>query len=393
MNESARPRDYAGVALVTPTSLTYVRYSDHGAAWFIGRALSQMLAQAGIDKADVDGLAVSSFTLAPDTVVSLTEHFGMTTRWIEHLVTGGASGVMAMQRAARAVQAGDADIVACIGGDTSRKGGFRDLIANFSRFSKDAVYPIGAGGPNALFALITKHYMERYGATREDFGRICIAQRYNAGHFENALLRKPLTMAEYLNARPIAEPLHLFDCVLPCAGAEGFLVMSCERARALELPYAVILAAGESQNAFMEDEVHFRGGWRNYRDRLYQAAGAGPQDMDFLQTYDDYPVIVMLQLEDLGFCEKGGAPAFVRGTPLSFDGGGLPHNTSGGQLSRGQAGAAGGFLGVVEAIRQLTGAAQENPVEHAELGMVSGYGMVMYDHCLCTNAAILARGK
>ena len=100
----------------------------------------------------------------------------------------------------------------------------------------------------------------------------------------------------------------------------------------------------------------------------------------------------MLQMEDLGFCEKGRAPELVRTRPLTWNGGGLPHNTCGGQLSAGQAGAAGGFLGTVEAIRQLTASGLSNRVAGANTGMVSGYGMVNYDRCLCTSAMILGRG-
>jgi acetyl-CoA acetyltransferase len=131
-----------------------------------------------------------------------------------------------------------------------------------------------------------------------------------------------------------------------------------------------------------------RGGWRMDRDDLYAQAGAKPADVDFIQTYDDYPVIVMIQFEDLGFCEKGEGPAFVRTHSTTFDGD-LPNNTSGGQLSVGQAGAAGGFLGMTEAIRQLTGFAGERAVKDASLGLVTGFGMVTYDRCLCTGAVLL----
>ena len=382
---------YTNIAVVAATSFGYTRYSEHGAQWFLGSLLREMLKQAGLNKTAVDGLAVASFTLAPDTVVALTEYLSLSPRWIEHLPYGGASGVMALQRAARAVQNGDAGVVACIAGDTHRREGFKDLIANFSRFSADSVYPYGAGGPNSVFAMITRAYMERTGATREDFGRICTAQRFNATHFPGALLKEPLSMEDYLSARPVADPLHLFDCVMPCAGAEGFLVMSVDRARSLNLPYARILAVGERHNAFRDDEVVTRGGWETYRDALYAAANMGPTDINLLQTYDDYPVIVLLQLEDLGFCARGEAPEFVRRTALTFNGGGLAHNTSGGQLSAGQAGAAGGFLGLVEALRQLTVIGLQNAVPDARTALVSGYGMVNYDRCLCTSAAILAR--
>ena len=126
------------------------------------------------------------------------------------------------------------------------------------------------------------------------------------------------------------------------------------------------------------------------RDDLYAQAGARPQDIDFVQTYDDYPVVVMMQFEDLGFCRKGEGPEFVRAHRTTHDGD-FPNNTGGGQLSGGQAGAAGGFLGLTEAIRQLTGAAGERAVRDARLGLVGGYGMVTYDRCLCTGAVILGR--
>lgn len=390
----SNPGPYSGIALVCPTTLGYSKTSEHSARWFIGSVLRELIAAAGIDKAEVDGLAISSFSLAPDSVSFLTQHFNMSVRWLEQLPFGGASGILAMRRAARAVQCGDADIVACIGGDTAAAGSFRELVADFSSFSNSASYPYGSGGPNTPFALITQRYMDEYGAGREDFGRLAVSQRYNARHFAGALLGdKPLSMDDYLAARPICTPLHLYDCVMPCAGGEGFLLMSQERARALGLAHVSILAADERHNAFADDPVQLRGGWPLFRDQLYAAAGIGPADIDLVQTYDDYPVISMLQLEGLGFCEPGGAAQLVRNTSLTFDGGGLPHNTSGGQLSVGQAGAAAGYLGLVETIRQLTHSAGDNQVPGAEFAMVSGYGMINYDRGLCSAATILRGGK
>ena len=108
-----------------------------------------------------------------------------------------------------------------------------------------------------------------------------------------------------------------------------------------------------------------------------------------METYDDYPVIVMMQLEGLGFCAKGEAPDFVRAHDLTV-GGDFPHNTSGGQLSVGQAGAAGGHLGLVEAVRQVTGRALGAQVPGARTALVSGFGMVNYDRGICSSAVILA---
>ena len=199
-------------------------------------------------------------------------------------------------------------------------------------------------------------------------------------------------MEEYLDARPIADPIHLFDCVMPCAGADAFLVMREERARDLGLPHALVRGAIERHNAYADDPVLLRGGWLVDRDDLYAQAGVKPADIDFVQTYDDYPVVVMLQFEDLGFCEKGEGKEFVRTRTLTHDGE-FPNNTSGGQLSAGQAGCAGGFLGMVEAIRQLSGEAGDRAVQDARVGLVSGFGMVTYDRCLCTGAVILVRAS
>ena len=368
---TTRRLGYDGVAVAVPVTVPYVRYSTEGAHWFVGRALEALVRESGLAKEAIDGLTISSFSLGADTAVGLTQHFGLSPRWLDHLPTGGASGVMALRRAARAVQAGDADIVACVGADTNHVDSFRLMLGGFSHFARDASYPYGAGGPNSIFAFITDHYMRAFGARREDFGRIAVAQRSNALANPNALFRKPLTLDEYMSARVIAEPLHLYDCVMPCAGGEAFLVMREERARDLGLPHVLV-----------------RGGWRVDRDELYAQAGAAPADIDFVQTYDDYPVIVMMQFEDLGFCAKGEGPAFVRERRLGFDGD-FPNNTGGGQLSTGQAGAAGGFVGMTEAIRQLTGAAGARQVKDARLGLVTGFGMVTYDRCLCTGAVIL----
>ncbi len=392
-------KDYQGVVLAAPVSFGYTRQSPHSANWFIGCTLAAMLKQARLTKNDIDGLAVSSFSMGADSAITLTQHLEMSPRWIEQAPYGGAAGLLALRRAARAIQSGDANIIACVGGDGAAHRAFEGTAANFSNFTIDASFPYGAGGPNAAFAMITRHYMDTYGATREDFARIALDQRYNGNHYPAALLgHKSLSLQQYLGSRPIAGPLHLFDCVMPCAGGEGFLVMGEDRARQLGLPYCHLLAAGELHNAHRDDPIQFRGGWTDYVDELYRMAGLGPEHIDILQTYDDYPVISMMQMEDLGFCRKGEGPAFVQGTDMRFDGSGsalrkLPHNTSGGQLSVGQAGAAAGYLGLVESLRQLTSSAGANQVPGARHAMISGFGMINYNRGLCSAAAILSRAQ
>lgn len=385
-------KPYDDVVACVPVTVPYRRYSVNSAHWWIARALHALVKRAGVRLKDIDGLSVSSFTLAPDTAIGLTEHFGVSPRWLDHVPLGGASGVVALRRAARAVESGDADLVACVAGDTNHVDSFRRTLSNFSRFAQDAVYPYGAGGANASFALIARHYMKRFGARREDFGKLCVAQRTNALTFPYALMKTPLSLDAYMTARPIADPIHLFDCVMPCAGAEAFLVCRGETARTLGLAGARLLASIERHNAYADDPVQMRLGFACDAQELWAMAGVPPQAVDFVETYDDYPVISMMQFEDLGFCSKGEGKDFVRAHSFTNDGT-FPHNTSGGQLSVGQAGAAGGYLGLVEALRQLTGSALGSAVADAALGLVCGFGMITYDRGLASAAAVLARAS
>jgi acetyl-CoA acetyltransferase len=387
-----RRAGYEDVVVAVPVTVPYVRYSTRGAHAFVARALRALLEASGLNKTDLEGLCLSSFTLAPDTAVGLTQHLGLSLRWLDHVPMGGASAIVALRRALRAVASGDASIVACVAADTNQEDTFRATLGSFSQFAQDAVYPYGAGGPNASFAFLTAYYMRAFGARREDFGKLCIAQRENALRYPHALFKKPLGLDEYLNARLIAEPLRLFDCVMPCAGAEAFLVMSRARAGDLGIPFARVLATMERHNSFPEDPIQTRGGWVLDREELFAQAGVTHRDIDFLETYDDYPVMSALQIEDLGFCGKGEAPAFIRDHTLTIDGT-FPVNTSGGQLSVGQAGAAGGYLGMTEAIRQATGTARGTAVPNAGIGLVSGFGMINYDRGLSCGAVILAGPK
>lgn len=385
-------RGYDGVAVAVPVTVPYERFSTRGAPWFLGRVLAELVRQAGVPKDAIDGLCVSSFSLTPDTAVGLTQHLGVSPRWLDHIPMGGASGVVAVRRAARAVQAGDADIVACISGDTNHVDSFRSMLGSFSAFARDATWPYGSGGPNSMFAFITAHTMRTRGARREDFGKICVAQRQNALGIPHAMFKKPLSLDEYMAARVIADPIHLFDCVMPCAGGDGVLVMSEARARDLGLPFVQVLAATERHNAWRDDPIMTRGGWSVDRDDLFAMAGVQPKDLDLLQFYDDYPVIVMMQYEGHGLCAEGEGAEFVRAHTLDCAGT-MPTNTSGGQLSMGQAGAAGGYLGLVETVRQLTDRPLGAAVPDAKVGLVSGFGMITYDRCLCTGALILGRAS
>src|SRR5881398_2220597 len=125
--------------ITTPITIPYARFSENSAHWFAARALGEMLEAAHLDKASIDGLCFSSFTLAPDTAVALTQHLDVSLRWLDHIPMGGAAGIVALRRAVRAVEAGDAEVVACIAADTNGTDTFNSTLGSFSQFTQDAV--------------------------------------------------------------------------------------------------------------------------------------------------------------------------------------------------------------------------------------------------------------
>jgi acetyl-CoA acetyltransferase len=366
----------------------YAKRTDRTLIALLADAAKRALASAGLERADIDGIAVSSFELPPDNAVTLAEQFGLSVSWAYFGTAGGAGPVASVINAIRAVEARDAKVVLCLSGDNYDVAGHYRLMDRFNKALINYGTPNGFGGANGLFGIIQRKHMETYGTRREDLGRIAVGQRASARLNENALLRGPMTIEDYLAARVIADPIRLFDCVLPCAGADSVIVGALDRAPSGK--GVRVLSGYERHNHPAGEIAPLTGGWELFRDALWREAGIGPEEVDFVQAYDDYPIMVAIQLEDLGFCPKGEVGPFLSRRTFSFDGS-FPLNTNGGQLSCGQAGAAGGMIGLVEAVRQLRGEAGAFQVQVAARGLVSGYGMVGYGHGLSTSSLVLER--
>ena len=343
-------------------------------------AARRALRNAGLAPGDVDGLAVASFSLAPDRAVDLAWTLGLRLRWLMDDGNGGAAGLNMLQHAVRAVEAGDADTVLVVAGDCLDRQAFSRLVNGFNAATRDYLAPLGFGGPNALFALLTRRHMARHGLEREDYGELVVAQREWAARNPGAVYREPLTLAEYLAAPIVAEPLSRYDCVPVVAGADAVVVTAGRGRRRVALR-----ALRASYN---HDQQEGDGLSTGLAAALWDEAGGGPAEVDLALVYDDYPAIVLVQLEDLGFCARGDAKRFVAETIARRL---LPLNTSGGQLSAGQAGAAGGLHGLVEAVRQLRREAGRRQVAGARRALVTGYGMALYRYGACANAAVLER--
>jgi len=381
---------FDGVRIVGAGQAVYSKRPGRNVQRLLYEAGTAALTDAGLDWHSVDGLAITCFLLPPDNAATVAEHFGIEARFLFQGLYGGASGIIGMAHAARAIRDGACDVVVVAAADAFDVAGHNATLDHFNGSVREYMSPQGFGGANGMFALHTRLYMERHGASREDFGRFCIALRDNAGRNPNALLRQPLTMEAYLNAKPIADPLHLYDCVMPCIGADAVVLVSERIAHRLNGPAVRILAAEEIHNFPANDPYAVPGGWSGLAERLYARAGVEPGQIGFAQVYDDYPVMAFVQLEGLGLAHAGGAARFVREHDLTTHGD-FPVNTGGGQLSAGQAGASGGMIGLYEAVAQLMGRAGARQVSHTRPCVVSGYGMVAYGRGLCSSAAILER--
>jgi acetyl-CoA acetyltransferase len=381
---------FEGVRIVGAGQTTYEKKSSKSVQRLIYEASAAALADAGLEWNAVDGLAVTCFLLPPDNVATVAEHLGVEARFLFQGLYGGASGVIGMAHAARAIRDGSCDVVVCAAADAFDVAAHNETLDRFNGSVKEYMSPQGFGGANGMFALHTRLYMERHGARREDFGRFCIALRENALLNPNALFKQPLSMDAYLNAKQIADPLRLYDCVMPCVGGDAIVLASERIAASLKGPSVRILSAEEIHNFPANDPYTVPGGWSGLSERLYARAGIRPDQLDFAQLYDDYPVMAFVQLEGLGLCAPGTALRFVRDTDITTKGT-LPINTGGGQLSAGQAGASGGMIGLYEGVAQLLGRAGDRQVPGARRGLVSGYGMVAYGRGLCSSAAILER--
>ncbi len=353
---------------------------------FLAEAGTSALQSAGLTFKDIDGLAICSFELWPDNTVTAAEQLGISPSWAYLGTAGSAGPVASVINAMHAIENGHASAVLCIAGDNYDVSGHFRLMDNFSRGLRNYGTPLGFGGANGLFGIIQRKHMETYGTRREDLGRISVDQRRSAQRNEMALLRGPLTIEDYLSARVIADPIRLYDCVLPCAGAEAVVVTTLDRAPPSK--GVRILSGFEQHNHPPMEIAPLRGGWEVFAKKLFDKAGYGPADMDFVQAYDDYPIMVAIQLEDLGFCKKGEVSSFLAKHTFHWEGS-LPLNTGGGQLSCGQAGIAGGLLSVTEAVRQLRSEGGDRQVPNAHRGVVAGYGMVGYGHGLSASSIIV----
>jgi acetyl-CoA acetyltransferase len=350
----------------------------------LAEAGGKALADAGLSWSEVDGLAVASFSLRPDHSIDLAWRLGLKLRWLMEDPHGGASALTMLQHASAAIGAGDARVVLLLAGDHLQGPDFRSLVNEFNVATRDELAPLSYGGPNALFALLMQRHMAKFGLTRETYGGVAVAQRRWATRNPGAVYRHTLSLDEYLAAPNVVPPLCRYDCVPLVTGADAVVLVAPD-VHAQGVPVAVRGVVAHHNPDHQEGDGLITG-LPDVARELKERTGRDPATCDIVSVYDDYSVMVLIQLVDLGLVSDGDIERYVRVELLER---GRPVNTSGGQLSAGQAGAAGSMHGLVEAVRQLRMAADGRQVQGARSALVSGYGMVLYRYGACANAALL----
>ena len=381
---------FSNAAIIGVGQSAYTRRPEPGktALHFMRDAVVAALKDAQLDAKDVQGLAVASFSLAPDAAVDLAWKLGLSLRWILQDTNGGSSAMNMLGHALRGVETGAAETILVLGGDATGLAGYAKVAANFNTVTQKHLAPLGHGGPNGVYALVASRQMKKYGLQKSDYGHIAIAQREWASKNPHAVYRTPLTMEEYLAAPLVADPLSRYDCVPVIAGAQAMIVARPDRAPQGRSGVRVRAHRG-SFNYDNQEGDGLQTGISTFANELWSEAGVRPDDVDVASIYDDYPTMVLAQANDLGLIPGGDLSRFCRVTIGEKR---FPVNTWGGMLSAGQPGGfAGGLNGITEAVLQLQRRAGERQVKDAKLAVATGYGMTMYRYGGTAAAAVLER--
>lgn len=358
---------------------------------------AQALADAGLTWADVDGLYDAGDAGGGVAGLVLAEYLGVHPRVIDTTSTGGSSYEVLTAHAARDISLGRARVALITYGSRQRSKGRGGLPAG--DLPNNNMEDVWGNILIGLYALATRRHMHQYGTTSEQLAEIAVTTRRHATRNPAAVealtdlgIRRngEIAVDDVLSSRVIADPLHLLDCCLVSDGGGAVVIVSPEVARDTKQPPVWVLGSGEAVGYFDNSSEISASAAASSGPAAFGQAGISPSEIDVAMCYDSFTYTVLTILEDLGFCAKGEGPDFVRAHDLTVEGS-LPLNTSGGQLSVGQAGAGGAYLGLTDAVRQLTDAALGRPVRDARIGAVTGFGMINYDRGVCTSAAILAR--
>jgi acetyl-CoA acetyltransferase len=334
-------------------------YDSYG---YAAVALRRALADAGLSRDDLDGLIVGG----PIAYERMAEQVGVEPTWAGQ---GDAPG--AVTQAVLAITSGFAETVAVVYGNDQRTAGTAyggpDAMGGEAILSYVYFAPWGFTSQGAIYAMMTRRYMEVHGLTAEELGQVAVGQRAFAALNPKAVMRRPITTEDYLNARYIAEPLRLYDYCLINDGGVAMILTTKDRARRGPNPLVTIEGLGKADQKIgattLRPRLHtfYHEGHDKVAEQVYATAGITQDAVDVLGVYDSFSCHIPYALEGFGFCERGEAGRFLleKGTG---PGGALPTNTSGGHLSESYMQ---GWNHQPELVRQVRGTCGDRQVEGA----------------------------
>jgi acetyl-CoA acetyltransferase len=343
------------------------------------QAAQQALDDAGLARAAVDGLICGYSTTFPHMMPAgaFAEHFGLRPQFAQGVAMGGATGLGMTALAQQLTDAGVLRTVLVVAGENRLTGQSRDdSIRTLAQVGHPRYeVPLGANVP-AYYALLASAYLHDRSATRADLAQLAVLMRANAGRHPEAHLRDPVTVADVLASRPIAEPLHLLDCC-PISDGGAAVVVTARPVAKHSVRIRSSAQAHLHQHVTVAD-LRATGAGQAAGSALAQA-GIRLADIDVAGVYDSFTVTLAMLLEEIGLARHGAAGRQAADGEFG-SGGRVLLNADGGLLSHGHSGVAGGLAHLIETVRQLSGRAAGARARDARLGLVHAEGGVLSAH-------------
>jgi acetyl-CoA acetyltransferase len=358
------------------------RIADAGSVLAIQADVARRAADdASIPLSEIDGLMVSGAWNLPGPgvlpTVAVGEYLGLRPRFMDSTNIGGSTFEQFIAHASMAIERGYADTVLVTYGSLQRTERSRSLVGRPPELMMQHETPYGLPTPAGAYAMAAMRHMHEFGTTSEHLASIASQTREWASLNPEAMYRAPLSVDDVLASPMVSDPLHKLDCCLVTDGAAALVITTEENAGAHGSRGVSVAGYAEQQSHWtvsqMDDLVVTPAAITG--PRALAMAGISIDDIDVVEVYDSFTITALLQLEDLGFCEKGEGGRLVTEVGIGPKGG-LPVNTHGGGLSYAHPGMYGMFI-LVEAVRQLRGEARERQVPDASVALVSGMGGVL----------------
>jgi acetyl-CoA C-acetyltransferase len=312
--------------------------------------------------------------------MSMVEYMGLRPHHVDSTDTGGSSYLLHVSHAAQAIAAGKCKVALITLAGRPRADGMATGTVPRSRGGTPTPdepfeFPYGPTVVN-MYAMCAMRHMYEFGTTSEQLAWIKVAASHHAQYNEHALLKDVVTVEQVVNSPMISDPLHRLDCCVITDGGGAIVVVAPEIAAKLKRPKVKLIGAGEFVKTQMGGKVDLTySGARFSGATAFAEAGVKPSDMKYVSIYDSFTITVLMQLEDLGFAEKGKGGKLVADGNLISGTGKLPFNTDGGGLCSNHPGNRGGLTKVLEAVRQLRGEAHPKvQVKNCDLALAHGTG-------------------